>query len=163
MAHIEGAYSGITQARSTGSASQPSHRSFAEKHWRHLRGRRVRTVANKSTLATLTSSATMATSDYQPDKFESQAPPMFNPFNSTPPGDVETRHEAASIQNDRKRKRQHPDHASVDFSHHGGFNSPNSPVHSNPDLDSYIKSRRKPREKKACQVCRCVFIVYLRI
>jgi hypothetical protein len=136
------------------SRSAPSHQShnFPEYSGYSSRGN---TRASSSLLARSCSSTTMATSDYQPpDKFEPQAPPMFNPFNSPPPGDVQPHHDVHGALNDRKRKRQHPDHSSVDFSHHGGFNSPNSPVQSNPDLDSYIKSRRKPREKKACQVCR---------
>jgi len=97
----------------------------------------------------------MASSDYLSQslagKFEPPpAPPMFNPFHSPP---VDAQHLGPSSHVERKRKRTLPDHSTTDLLH-GGFDSPNSPTQSNPDLDSYIKARRKPREKKACQVCR---------
>jgi hypothetical protein len=103
-------------------------------------------------------------SDYLPqpssDGFAtSQAPQIFSPFNSPQP--LHKAHaaklHAAGDGSDRKRKRADHDHSiSIDVNHHTGFNTLNSPVHSNPDLDTYIKSKRKPREKKACQVCRLV-------
>jgi hypothetical protein len=69
-------------------------------------------------------------------------------------------------QHARKRKRSDQDNenhgtgssggagfATVNNSSNGSGNAGNYAT-SNPDLDSYIKSKRKPREKKACQVCR---------
>jgi hypothetical protein len=54
----------------------------------------------------------------------------------------------------KKRKRLDEEHEAAN----DGSASYNSMGHSytpsNPDLDSYIRSKRKPREKKACQVCR---------
>ena len=63
-------------------------------------------------------------------------------------------------QHARKRKRSDPENENhgAGGGNASGFNSMNagsgSYATSNPDLDSYIKSKRKPREKKACQVCR---------
>ncbi|KAF2402365.1 hypothetical protein EJ06DRAFT_507154 [Trichodelitschia bisporula] len=57
----------------------------------------------------------------------------------------------------RKRKRSITDTKPPleSLSTHHGFPAPHdSPTHSNTELDSYIKSKRKPREKKACRVCR---------
>ena len=56
----------------------------------------------------------------------------------------------------RKRKRSdHENDSGHGTSNNASFNNAGaSYATSNPDLDSYIKSKRKPREKKACQVCR---------
>jgi hypothetical protein len=79
-----------------------------------------------------------------------ESPQDFSPFNSPPPV-----HKTHAIKK-RKRTTDHEHSNSVDATAQGGFNvlDLNSPVQSNPDIDAFIRSRRKPREKKSCQICR---------
>jgi hypothetical protein len=81
---------------------------------------------------------------------------MFSSFDSPP-----QRHEAngrGSPESHSTKKRKRSDEDNINNDAHHGSGSFNTMTHSytpsNPDLDSYIKSKRKPREKKACQVCR---------
>ncbi|KAE9970453.1 hypothetical protein EG328_006280 [Venturia inaequalis] len=76
-----------------------------------------------------------------------EAPQDFSPFNSPPHS-----HKPQAAAKKRKKTIDHEQ----DATSHGGFNvlDLNSPVQSNPDIDAFIRSRRKPREKKSCQICR---------
>ncbi|KIV98609.1 uncharacterized protein PV09_09602 [Verruconis gallopava] len=77
---------------------------------------------------------------------------MFGSFNS--PSALQTNGKA-SPESQPTRKRKHAGDHDGDPGHaHYQDSGANSYSQSNPDLDSYIKSKRKPREKKACQVCR---------
>lgn len=80
-----------------------------------------------------------------------ETPQDFGPFNSPPHS-----HKAQAIKK-RKRTTDHEHSTSADAPNQaGGYNvlDLNSPVQSNPDIDAFIRSRRKPREKKSCQICR---------
>lgn len=86
------------------------------------------------------------------DSASFDGPQDFSPFNSPPPV-----HKPHAVKK-RKRATDHDLSALVDATPQGGFNvlDLNSPVQSNPDIDAFIRSRRKPREKKSCQICRYI-------
>lgn len=89
-------------------------------------------------------------------------PPSLRSPSSTPGGQQQQHDVDAGLSPDmqpaRKRKRfEESVNVNEGLGGGAGFMSAaggGNYADSNPDLDSYIKSKRKPREKKACQVCR---------